>query len=78
MSDSVIATAILDRLLHHAHVMNIRAIPTDSKTAEDPRHADTTANIPALADRRRLIGVLGHFSPAFFRSNQVGVDNVFV
>ena len=24
MSDSVIATAILDRLLHHAHVVNIK------------------------------------------------------
>ena len=24
MSDSVIATAILDRLLYHAHVINIR------------------------------------------------------
>jgi DNA replication protein DnaC len=30
MSDTVIATAILDRLLHQAHVINIRGEPTGS------------------------------------------------
>jgi DNA replication protein DnaC len=49
MSDSVIATAMLDRLLHHAHVMNIRG---DTYRLKDRRKSGVMltppAEIPAL------------------------------
>jgi len=49
MSDSVIATAMLDRLLHHAHVVNIRG---DTFRLRDRRKSGVSltppATIPAL------------------------------
>jgi DNA replication protein len=49
MSDAVIATATLDRLLHHAHVVNIRG---DTYRLKDRRKSGVTltppASIPAM------------------------------
>jgi DNA replication protein DnaC len=44
MSDSVIATAMLDRLLHHAHVMNIRG---DTYRLKDRRKSGVMLTPPA-------------------------------
>ena len=37
MNDTVIATAILDRLLHHAHIINIRGDSYRLKSLRDKR-----------------------------------------
>lgn len=47
-TDSVIATAILDRLLHHSHVINIRG---DSYRLKDKRRAGVMASPYGRADR---------------------------
>jgi DNA replication protein DnaC len=44
MSDTVIATAMLDRLLHHAHVVNIRG---DTYRLKDRRKSGVTLTPPA-------------------------------
>jgi len=44
MNDSVIATAMLDRLLHHAHVVNIRG---DTYRLKDRRKSGLTLTPPA-------------------------------
>ena len=44
MSDAVIATAMLDRLLHHAHVVNIRG---DTYRLKDRRKAGASLTPPA-------------------------------
>jgi len=44
MSDTVVATAMLDRLLHHAHVVNIRG---DTYRLKDRRKSGVTLTPPA-------------------------------
>lgn len=34
--DPVVATAILDRLLHHSHVITIRGLSAEGKTPQRP------------------------------------------
>jgi DNA replication protein DnaC len=49
MSDTVVATALLDRLLHHAHVVNIRGGTYRLKDRlKAGIHAVPAANIPAI------------------------------
>jgi DNA replication protein DnaC len=45
MSDTVIATAMLDRLLHHAHVVNIRG---DTYRLKDRRKSGVTITPPTI------------------------------
>jgi DNA replication protein DnaC len=49
LGDAVIATAILDRLLHHSHVLNIRG---DSYRLRDKKRAGLLGPIQPLAEVR--------------------------
>ena len=49
--DAAVASAILDRLLHHATVINIRALPTGSKTDNQP--SDSPAKKPPAESHPR-------------------------
>ncbi len=66
LGDQVVATAILDRLLHHSHVLTIRgapplvspmkATPAFSRSSYGPRPAAVRTALPAVGLRRRRIG----------------------
>ena len=50
LGDTVIASAILDRLLHHSHVLNIRG---ESYRLREKRQAGLSARINCSAPHRR-------------------------
>lgn len=72
LSDNVLATALLDRLLHHAHVINIRGQTYRLKDLiETGIHTVPPVSVPAELNRRfrsRLLHFrrLGHFLPDVF------------
>ena len=53
LGDTVIATAILDRLLHHSHVINIRG---ESYRLKDKRQSGLLTSTVAETQTGRLIG----------------------
>ena len=56
LGDSVIAAAILDRLLHHSHVLNIqgRELPAQGEASGRPVPVTATAQLSIGGDRRQL------------------------
>ena len=50
LGDTVIASAVLDRLLHHSHVLNVRG---ESYRLREKRHPESSARITCSAQPRR-------------------------